>query len=160
MRYAQIRKIDISNGEGVGVSLFVQGCPIHCPNCFNKETWDFDGGKEWTDEIDSFFFSLIQKDYIQRVTILGGEPLSPPNVSKVKEILSKIPSTKKKWLYTGYSFEGLNEQQLEAVKYADYLVDGAYIDKLRDMKLEFRGSSNQRIIDVKKTLKKNKVVLK
>lgn len=152
MRYAQIREMDVSNGEGVGVSLFVQGCPIHCKNCFNKETWDFNGGEEWTQEVEEKFLKLVNRDYIQRVSILGGEPLASQNVETVQHILSIIPSNKQKWLYTGYQFENLNIKQMLAVSHANYLVDGNYIDELRDMRLDFRGSSNQRIIDVGKTV--------
>lgn len=152
MRYAQIREMDVSNGEGVGVSLFVQGCPIHCKNCFNKETWDFDGGNEWTKDIEDKFLNLVNRDYIQRVSILGGEPLANKNVETVQHILSLIPKDKQKWLYTGYQFETLSSKQLVAVSFADYLVDGNYVDELRDMRLQFRGSSNQRIIDIRKTM--------
>lgn len=159
MRYAQIREMDISNGEGVGVSLFVQGCPIHCKNCFNKETWGFDGGKEWTQDVERKFLELVNRDYIQRISILGGEPLAEQNLNTVRHILISI-SNKTKWLYSGYKYENMNSAQLSTVLWADYLVDGAYIDELRDMKLEFRGSSNQRIIDVKKTMQSNAVVLK
>lgn len=158
MRYAQIRKLDISNGEGVGVSLFVQGCPIHCEYCFNKETWDPNGGKEWTPEVERKFLELVNRDYISRVSFLGGEPLFKNNVATIRHLLELIPNTKSKWIYTGFKFEGLNEEQLKTVKLADYLVDGPYIDNLKDMRLEFRGSSNQRIINVKKTLETGNVV--
>lgn len=158
MRYAQIRKLDVSNGEGVGVSLFVQGCPIHCDCCFNKETWDPNGGKEWTSEVEEKFLELVNRDYITRVSFLGGEPLFKNNVATIKHLLEQIPNSKKKWIYTGYKYEGLNHEQLETVNLADYLVDGPYIDQLKDMRLEFRGSSNQRIIDVKKTLETGSVV--
>ena len=110
MRYAQIRSMDISNGEGVGVSLFVQGCPFHCKNCFNSETWDFNGGKEWTEETKNKFMELIDRPYIRRVSILGGEPLHENNLSEVlslvKEIREKFPD-KTIWLYTGYSIEDI-----------------------------------------------------
>lgn len=130
----------------------MQGCPIHCKNCFNKETWDFNGGEEWTQEVEEKFLKLVNRDYIQRVSILGGEPLASQNVETVQHILSIIPSNKQKWLYTGYQFENLNIKQMLAVSHANYLVDGNYIDELRDMRLDFRGSSNQRIIDVGKTV--------
>ena len=111
MRYAQIREMDISNGEGIGVALFVQGCHFHCPNCFNSETWDFHGGKEWTDEIADKFLDLADKPHIKRISILGGEPLAEENVGAVWELLNKIRSrfgnSKKIWLYTGYTWEEL-----------------------------------------------------
>ena len=158
MRYAQIRKLDISNGEGVGVSLFVQGCPIHCPNCFNQSTWDPDGGNAWTPEVEKKFLELVNRDYIKRVSFLGGEPLYQPNLLTIRHLLETIPGTKKTWIYTGYLWENLSREQLRTVILADYLVDGPFVDDLKDMKLEFRGSSNQRIIDIKKTLEAGMVV--
>ena len=158
MNYAQIRKLDISNGKGVGVSLFVQGCPIHCLNCFNKNTWDPNGGKPWTPEVEEQFFDLVNRDFIKRVSILGGEPLCNWNAAAVKDILLKIPKTKTKWLYTGYRWESLTREQQRTATLADYVVDGPYMDNLKDMRLEFRGSSNQRIIDVKKTLESGEVI--
>lgn len=158
MNYAQIRKLDVSNGKGVGVSLFVQGCPIHCFNCFNKTTWDPDGGKPWTPEVEKQFLALVNRDFIKRVSFLGGEPLYSANLPIIKHLLQVIPSSKTKWLYTGYRWENLTREQLRAVSFADYIVDGPYVDNLKDMRLEFRGSSNQRIIDVKKTLEKGEVV--
>ena len=158
MNYAQIRKLDISNGKGIGVSLFVQGCPIHCLNCFNKETWNPEGGKSWTPEVEEYFLSLVDRDFVKRVSILGGEPLCSWNLPTVKDILFKIPVAKTKWLYTGYKWDSLTREQMRAAILADYVVDGPYVDNLKDMRLEFRGSSNQRIIDVKKTLEKGEIV--
>lgn len=162
MRYAQIRSMDISNGEGVGVSLFVQGCPFHCKNCFNPETWDFNGGKEWTEKTKEKFMDLINKPYIKRISFLGGECLANKNYLTVrnllKEIKDKFPE-KQIWLYSGYTFENFSREQLKTILYVDVLVDGEYIDKLRDLTLKWRGSSNQRVIDVKKTLEENKIVL-
>lgn len=180
MRYAQIRAMDISNGEGVGVSLFVQGCPFHCFGCFNSETWDFNGGKEWTKETKDKFMKLIDKPYIRRVSFLGGECLAEQNLSEVlslvKEIREKFPN-KTIWLYTGYSIENIVNfntnpypipQQYFDVDnfirniiliYIDVLVDGRYIDEQRDITLKWRGSKNQRVIDVQQTLKQGKVVL-
>lgn len=160
MNYAQIRKLDISNGNNVGVSLFVQGCPIHCFNCFNKTTWDPNGGKPWTQEVEKKFLDLVNRDYIKRVSFLGGEPLYDINLPTIKHLLQLIPNTKTKWIYTGYRWENLTREQQRVVTFADYVVDGPYVDNLKDMKLEFRGSSNQRIIDVKKSLETNSVVLK
>ena len=111
IRYASIREMDISNGEGVGVALFVQGCPFnpHCYNCFNPNTWDFNGGKEWTPEIKDKFLELINRPYIKRVSILGGEPLSDENLDDVFDLISEIKrrfsDTKTIWLYTGYTLK-------------------------------------------------------
>ena len=111
IRYASIREMDISNGEGVGVALFVQGCPFnpHCYNCFNPNTWDFNGGKEWTPEIKDKFLELINRPYIKRVSILGGEPLADENLDDVFDLISEIKrrfsDTKTIWLYTGYTLK-------------------------------------------------------
>ena len=111
IRYASIREMDISNGEGVGVALFVQGCPFnpHCYNCFNPDTWDFNGGKEWTPEISEKFLELINRPYIKRVSILGGEPLADENLDDVFDLISEIKrrfsDTKTIWLYTGYTLK-------------------------------------------------------
>ena len=108
MRYSKIREMDVSNGEGLGVSLFVQGCHFHCRGCFNPETWDFSGGKEWTNEIKNKFLELAGRSYINRISILGGEPLCDENVTDVllliKELKTKYPN-KNIWLYTGYNFD-------------------------------------------------------
>lgn len=176
MRFASMRNLDISNGEGVGVSLFVQGCGRHCFNCFNSDTWDFNGGKEWTEETKNKFIKLIDKPYINRISVLGGEPLAEQNLDEVlsliKEIRISFPE-KTIWLYTGYKFEDLIngiyypldsewEDKIlrqSIVKLCDVLIDGEYIDEQRDITLKWRGSSNQRVIDVKQSLTQNKVVL-
>lgn len=176
MRYASIRSLDISNGEGVGVSLFVQGCPFHCKNCFNSETWDFNGGKEWTKETKNKFIELIDRPYIKRISFLGGECLAEQNLDEVlsliKEIRSSFPE-KTIWLYTGYSYseifrgqssclsqEGLNNfKRRKIIKLCDVLVDGEYIDEQKDLTLRWKGSKNQNVIDVKQSLAQNKIVL-
>ncbi|MDV3426316.1 MAG: anaerobic ribonucleoside-triphosphate reductase activating protein, partial [Bacillota bacterium] len=110
IRYAQIRRMDISNGEGIGVSLFTQGCPFHCKNCFNKETWDYDKGKEWTKQTEDMFLKLINNPHIVRVSFLGGEPLYCKNLDKIVDLCTKIKNTypdKKIWLYSGYKFEDI-----------------------------------------------------
>ena len=177
MNYAQIRSMDISNGEGIGVSLFVQGCDFHCKNCFNSETWEFSKGHEWNDKTKNQFLKLIEKPFIQRISILGGEPLHPKNVQNVLKIVDEIRvsyPTKNIWLYTGYTWEqimhpvitDINSEQLkmlqmrkELVNKCDVLIDGRYIDELRDVSLHWRGSSNQRVINVQETLKQNQIVL-
>lgn len=161
LRYAQIRKMDISNGEFIGASLFVQGCSIipHCNNCFNSEAWNFDGGQEWNEETKNMFLELIKPDYIKRVTILGGEPLANENAGDVLDLLRTIKEMfpdKRIWLYTGYTWEEifskLDVTQREIVYMCDVLVDGRFVDNLKDAKLKWRGSSNQRVIDVFATL--------
>lgn len=161
-----MRNLDISNGENIGVSLFVQGCDRcpHCKNCFNPSTWDFNSGKEWTEETKNEFMKLIDKPYIKRISILGGEPLSKQNCYDVfklcSEIKNKFPD-KKIWIYSGYKYEEISScrQQLKAILYADVLVDGEYIDEQKDISLDWRGSKNQRVIDLKKTLLENKTIL-
>lgn len=160
MRYASMRNFDITNGEGVGVALFVQGCAFHCKDCFNSSTWDFNGGKEYTRDTEEMFLTYVSPDYIQRVTILGGEPMHPANRESVlalcKRIRKEYPD-KKIWVYTGYLYEYLiSESDLSDI---DYLIDGQFVAELADYRLPFRGSSNQRIIDVQKSIVNNKVVL-
>lgn len=162
MRIAQIRELDITNGEGTGVSLFTQGCPFHCKNCFNPETWDFKGGYSYTQEIKKQLLELISRPYIKRFTILGGEPFLLKNKIElqdlVKEIKIKNPNIKI-WAYSGNTFEKLLPEFFDLLQNIDILVDGRFIDELKDFNLKFRGSANQRIIDVQKSLKEGKVVL-
>nr|DAZ72050.1 MAG TPA: anaerobic ribonucleoside-triphosphate reductase activating protein [Caudoviricetes sp.] len=179
MRYAQIRSMDISNGEGVGVSLFVQGCPFQCKNCFNSDTWDFNGGKEWTEEIKDKFMKLIDRPYIKRVSFLGGECLAEQNLDEVLKLIQEIRISfpeKTIWLYTGYTWEQLVYSRMpsgvgkekeflnwnrrnEIISNIDICIDGEYVDNLKDLTLKWRGSKNQRVIDVKQSLAQNKVVL-
>lgn len=176
MRYSSMRNLDISNGEGVGVSLFVQGCPFHCFGCFNSDTWDFNGGKEWTEETKNKFLKLIDRPYIKRISFLGGECLAEQNLddilSLIQEIRNSFPN-KTIWLYTGYSYqkifrgesscisqEGLNNfKRREIIKLCDVVVDGEYIDEQKDLTLKWKGSKNQHVIDVKQSLAQNKMVL-
>ena len=177
MRYASIRSLDISNGEGVGVSLFVQGCDRHCFNCFNSETWDFNGGKEWTEEAKNKFMELIDRPYIRRISVLGGEPLAEQNLDEVLSLIKEIRISypeKTIWLYTGYKLSEIIKQEQyekvsgipnvwskrwEIIKQCGVVVDGKYIDEQRDLTLKWRGSKNQRVIDVKQSLAQNKMVL-
>lgn len=166
MKYATIRKMDISNGTGIGVSLFVQGCHFHCKNCFNSSTWDFNGGKEWNDDIKNKFFNYINKEYIDRISILGGEPLADENIKEINSLINELKSIypdKKIWLYSGYTWEEIFPSitkdlsrcdilRQNTINKIDVLVDGLFIDELKDLSLKFRGSKNQRIIDVQKTL--------
>lgn len=197
IRYAALRNLDISNGENVGVALFVQGCKFHCYNCFNAETWDFNGGEEWTQGIKEKFLQLIDKPYIKRVSLLGGEPLADENLDGVlnlvteinnrynsKKMESKNPrkigifkneNTNKRrissankliWLYTGYCWEDIfsnkytnNSLRQQIISKCDVLIDGPYIDSKRDITLKWCGSTNQRVIDIKKSLQSGEIVL-
>ena len=157
MRYASIRDMDIVNGVGIACSLFVQGCSHHCKNCFNQETWDFNGGKEWTKEIEDEFIEICKRPYIDCVSFLGGEPLDQD--LDMLELLRRIKKEvgKSIYLWTGYTWETIfsNEDyvlEMLILSLCDYVIDGEYIDDLKDYRLKLRGSSNQRIIDVKKTL--------
>ena len=158
MRYNKIRKMDISNGEGVRVSVFFQGCSFHCKNCFNPETWDFESGKEFNDDVINHILDLCDNEYIVGLSILGGEPLHPFNIkgsTKLAKEFKKKYSDKNIWLWSGFLFENLKDKEI--MKYIDVLVDGQYVDELNDPTLDYRGSSNQRVIDVKKSLKNNKI---
>lgn len=162
MRYAQIRKMDISNGEGIGVALFTQGCPFHCKGCFNPETWNYNSGKEWTKEIEEYFLSLIKPEHIERITFLGGEPLIEENLTDLKRLIKKIKQSfnnKKIWIYSGNTFEKMSKKQLEVLSLADILVDGPFILEEKNLNIPFRGSTNQRIIDIQKTFKKGEIIL-
>jgi anaerobic ribonucleoside-triphosphate reductase activating protein len=171
-----MRNLDISNGEGVGVSLFVQGCPFHCFGCFNSDTWDFNGGKEWTEKTKDKFMKLINRPYIKRISFLGGECLAEQNLDEILSLIKQIRISfpdKTIWLYTGYSYseifrgqssclsqEGLNNfKRREIIKLCDVVVDGEYIDEQKDLTLKWRGSKNQHVIDVKQSLAQNKMVL-
>ena len=162
MRYASIRKLDISNGEGLGVTLFTQGCPFHCKNCFNPETHDFDGGKEYTIDTKNAIVSLINRAQIKRFSILGGEPLIERNKEDMIDLCSSIKEIRpdiKIWIYTGNIFENVKNDWYELLyNYVDVLVDGPYVDSKRDLRLKFRGSSNQRVIDIHKTYCEDKVI--
>lgn len=152
--------MDISNGPGVRVSIFMQGCTFNCKNCFNKETHDFNGGKELTEDTIKRVLDLAKNDYIKGLSILGGEPLHPKNRKGSLELAKRFKEEypdKTVWVWTGFSFEDLNQE--ENLKYIDILVDGRFVEELHDPTLKWRGSSNQRVIDIKKTLKKKKIVL-
>lgn len=149
MRYASIRKMDVVNADGVGVSLFVQGCTHHCENCFNKNTWSFEGGKEYTEETEQLIFDLVNKPYIDCFSVLGGEPLQQDE--NLVNLLRKIRknTNKRCLLWTGY--ESPLDTEIGRIMVAENLVDtwvvGPYIDEERDLTLKWRGSRNQRIIN-------------
>ena len=160
MRYNKIRKMDISNGPGIRVSIFLQGCAFRCKNCFNPETHDFNGGEEFTDEVLNNLLDLCSADHVVGLSILGGEPMHPKNregtVLIAKKFKERFPK-KNVWVWTGYLFDDLKDT--EGLDNIDVIVDGRYKDELHDFMLKWRGSSNQRVIDVKKSLKKEDIVL-
>ena len=161
MRYNKIRKMDISDGIGIRVSLFVQGCEFHCKGCFNPETWNFEGGKEFDAHTLSTILKLCDDEKIQGLSILGGEPMHPKNIDGTtklaKEFKEKYPN-KNIWVWTGFLFDK-DLKDKEVMKYIDVLVDGQYVDELHDPRLKYCGSSNQRVIKVPESLKEGKIVL-
>ena len=161
MRYNKIRKMDIANGPGVRVSIFFQGCAFHCKNCFNPETWDFLGGKEFGEEQIEEILKLAEESHITGLSILGGEPMHPKNIDATtmlaKRFKEKYPN-KTIWAWSGFLFDEYIHDK-EVAKYLDVLVDGQFVDELRNPMLKWRGSANQRVIDVQKSLKKGDIVL-
>ena len=161
MRYNKIRKMDIADGPGIRVSIFMQGCTFNCKNCFNQETHDFSGGKEFTDDTIKEVLNLCDNDTIKGLSILGGEPLHPNNIEGTtrlaKEFKEKFPN-KNLWMWTGFSFDK-DLKDKEVLNYVDVLVDGQYKDELHDPKLKWKGSSNQRVIDVPQSLKEGKIII-
>lgn len=168
MNYGEIKKCDIANGEGVRVSLFVSGCTHHCKGCFNAETWSFSYGKPFTEETEHLIINLLSKSYINGLTLLGGEPFEPENQRVLLPFLKKVKTLlpqKNIWCYTGYTLEkdlcrnsrARCECTDEMLKLIDILVDGEFKEDLKDIRLQFKGSSNQRIIDISKTLKSGTV---
>lgn len=160
MKYNKIRKMDISNGPGVRVSVFMQGCSFNCKNCFNPETHDFNGGKEFTEETIERILELCDKDYIQGLSVLGGEPLHPINLEGTTKLVKKFKERYKNksiWLWTGYLFDK-DLKEKEILKYLDVIIDGRFVDELKDFNLKYCGSSNQRVIDVQKSLKNGRII--
>ena len=153
MNYAKIKPTDVANGEGVRVSLFVSGCSHRCKGCFNAELWNYDAGQEFNHETIKEIYNLCSKPYISGLSILGGEPLDPKNVETVTFIarfFKRYFPNKTIWCYTGYEWEAV--KHLPIMEWIDVLVDGQFVEELKDPRLKFRGSSNQRIIAVKKSL--------
>lgn len=170
MNYCNIKNCDIADGPGVRVTLFVSGCRNKCKGCFQPETWSFDYGQKFTKETENQIIEMLSPDYITGLTLLGGEPWEPENqrglLSFVKRVKETYPD-KTIWSYTGYVLENLLtdgchprcEVTDELLSYLDVLVDGKFVEELKDIRLLFRGSSNQRLIDIPETLKKGEVVL-
>ena len=160
MHYGNIKECDIADGPGVRVSLFVSGCRHHCKGCFNSETWDFQYGKPYTKETEEEIIRLLEPDFIQGFTLLGGEPFEPENQVELVKLLKRIRETYPKkdiWCYSGYLYDMdmipggkvYTEVTEEMLSYIDVLVDGKFIEELKDITLVFRGSSNQRILHLK-----------
>ena len=161
MHYNKIRKMDVSNGPGIRVSIFMQGCTFKCKGCFNPETHDFNGGKEFTDETIERILELCSKEHIVGLSILGGEPLHPKNIegtTKLAKTFKEKYPDKTIWIWSGFLFDR-DLKEKEVLNYIDVLVDGQYNCDLYSPILRWKGSSNQRVIDVKKSLLNNKVEL-
>ncbi len=169
MYYGNIKKCDISNGTGVRVALYVSGCRNCCKGCFNPETWNFKYGKEFTDKTLNEIIKACAPTYIEGLTIVGGEPFEPENQETVYNIIKEFKRNypeKNIWIFSGYTIDGQIKQWCDELPYTknilkniDVLVDGKFVEELKDPDLGFRGSSNQRIINVKETLKKKKIIL-
>ena len=160
MRYNTIRQLDIANGPGVRVSIFVQGCTFNCPGCFNTVARDFEGGKEFTDQTMKLLLELAKPAHISGISLLGGEPLHPRNRAEVFNIVRKFKEVypeKTVWLWTGYLLEDVFEDLVDSG--IDVVVDGRFVEELKDLRLKYRGSSNQRVIDIKETLRTGDITL-
>ena len=161
MRYNKIRKMDISDGPGIRVSIFMQGCAFHCKNCFNPETHDFNGGEEFTEDTINTVLELCESDMIEGLSILGGEPMHPTNIegtTRLAKAFKERYHNKTIWAWTGFLFDRDLKNE-EVLKYIDVLVDGQYIDERHNPTLKWRGSENQRVIDVQKSLKSGNLEL-
>ena len=171
MHVGEVMTADVANGEGMRVSVFVSGCRNHCKGCFQPQTWDFNYGREYTPEIEQFIIDELSKSYYDGITILGGDPMEPENQEPVLQLLRRIKKElpdKNVWAYTGYVYDrdlvpggkrfvdGVTRELLESI---DILIDGRFVEELKNLMLNFRGSSNQRIIKMKETLEAGEVVL-
>ena len=170
MNYCNIKNCDIADGPGVRVTLFVSGCTNHCKGCFQPETWDFDYGEPFTRETEDKLIAMLEPHYIAGMTLLGGDPFEPSNQRALLPFVKRVRETcpdKTIWAYSGFTYEELKtdgshprcEVTDELLGLIDVLVDGRFVEEKKDLRLRFRGSSNQRIIDVKKTLASGEVVL-
>ena len=170
MHYSTIKDCDIANGIGVRITLFVSGCTNHCKNCFQPQTWDFDFGEPFTEETEEKLLEMLKPDYINGLTLLGGEPMEPQNQRALVPFLKRVREAypnKNIWCFTGFTYEVLKtdgshprcEVTDEMLSLIDVLVDGRYVEELKDLTLQFRGSSNQRLIDMVQTRENGEVTL-
>ena len=160
MNYIKILKADVGNGKGVGVSLFCSGCVHNCSGCFNPETHSFTAGNPFTEETEQYILELCKPDYINHLSLLGGDPAHPKNWPTIKGLAKKFKMlypNKTIWLWTGYLWEDIVPDLVDSG--IDIVVDGRFVEELKDLRLKYCGSSNQRVIDVQKSLDQNKVVL-
>lgn len=169
MNYATIKQVDIANGPGVRVSLFVSGCTHRCRDCFNEEAWDFHFGEPFTEQVEERILGYLDHDYIEGLTLLGGEPMEPQNQARllpfIKKVRQRLPE-KNIWCFTGYDFETdvlgrmmpRSEVTRELVPLFDVMVDGKFIAEKKNLSLKFRGSENQRVLDVRRSLEAGKAV--
>ncbi len=168
MNYATIKEIDTSNGPGMRTSLFVCGCKHACKGCFNEEIWNFKSGKPFTEETIERIVTLLDRDFINGLSLLGGEPLDPKNQEWIYRLTvacrEKLP-TKNIWCYSGYTYEYITQEMYSKLPYTkailslvDILVDGKYVEDLRDLRLQYRGSANQRVIDLRQTEQKEQII--
>jgi len=160
VNYCGLKKIDIADGPGVRVSLFVSGCRNHCPGCFQPETWDFDYGEPFTKKTEDEILDALRPEWIQGFSILGGDPMEPENAGVLAPFLTRLRKElpeKDIWLYTGYTYEDVSDAEI--LSFVDVLVDGRFIESQRNPSLAFRGSANQRIIDVCKSRREGRAVL-
>lgn len=168
MNYATIKNCDIANGVGVRVSLFVSGCTHRCKNCFNQEAWDFEYGQKFDEDTQNKLLEMLSPSYIKGLSLLGGEPFEPSNVKGLLDFVKKVSKLENKdiWAYTGYTLEQLlaregedGKNTRELLSYIDILVDGPFIEEKKSLRLRFRGSANQRLIDLRKTLESGEITL-
>lgn len=169
MNYGAIKKCDIANGVGVRTVLFVSGCTHHCKGCFQPETWNFDYGERYTKETEDEIIESLRPDYVDGITLLGGEPFEPENQRELVKLLRRIKKElpqKTVWSFSGFTYEELTggsravcEVTKEMLSMLDVLVDGEFVEAKRNISLRFRGSENQRLIDMNKTRKEGKIVL-
>lgn len=170
MNYGEIKLCDIANGVGVRTSIFVSGCRNCCEDCFNRQTWAFDFGSPYTEEVENYIIESLKPTYVSGLTVLGGEPFEQENQSDVLKLIKRVKKElpkKNVWIYSGFTFEEIlsgsrasGETAVEILKNADVLVDGRFDKTLKNVSLKFRGSENQRIIDLEPSLSQGMVVLK
>lgn len=164
MFYSNIIEHDIANGEGVRISLFVSGCQFHCEDCFNPESWDYNYGKPYTQETTDYILSILQSPYVNGLSILGGDPLwqDEDGIAQLIDLVKQVKNIEKTvWIWSGFTWEqlpSLSKSKQNLVQLCDVMIDGLYDKKLRDLRLKWRGSSNQRVIDIQQSIKEGKVI--